>query len=106
MISTPAGVFDAMRKRFKEEKAKGIHARYQFNISGAAGGDWWIIVTGGTFEMGKGVLNAPDVTFVVSDRDWVRISNGKLNGTYAYFTGRLKISGSHGLAQKLDEMFP
>src|SRR5271156_3306014 len=32
--STPADVFESMRKGFKVAAAKGVHARYQFNLSG------------------------------------------------------------------------
>lgn len=103
---TPADVFDGMRKSFRADKAKDVHARYQFNISGPQGGDWWIIVNDGKCEMGKGSIETPDVTFAVSDKDWVAISNGKLGGTWAYMTGRLKIQGSQNVARKLDDMFP
>ena len=103
---TPADVFAGMGKSFRADKAQGVHARYQFNISGPEGGNWWIIVTDGKCEMGKGTIDSPDVTMAVSDADWVAISNGKLGGTWAYMTSRLKISGSQSIARKLDDMFP
>jgi len=34
------------------------------------------------------------------------MSNGKLKGTWAFVTGRLKVQGSQSLARKLDEIFP
>ena len=48
----------------------------------------------------------PNVTFVAKDKDWVAVSDGKLGGTWAYMTGRLKIRGDQGLARKLGEIFP
>jgi putative sterol carrier protein len=56
--------------------------------------------------MGKGKISGPNVTFVARDKDWVAVSNGKLGGTWAYMTGRLKIRGDQGLARKLGEIFP
>jgi putative sterol carrier protein len=103
---TPADVFDGMRKSFRSDKAQGVHARYQWNISGPDGGGWWIVVTDGKCEMGKGKIGNADVTFEVSDQDWVAISNGKLGGTWAYVSGRLKINGPQSIAKKLDAMFP
>jgi putative sterol carrier protein len=104
--STPQEVFDAMRSSFQPAKAKGVHARYQWDLSGPNGGQWWIDVNDGTYKMGKGRIDHPNVTFVAKDRDWVAISNDQLSGTWAYFTGRLKIRGDQALARKLGEIFP
>jgi putative sterol carrier protein len=104
--STPQQVFDGMRQSFQAQKAKGVHARYQWELSGPNGGQWWIDVNDGTYKMGKGKIDNPSVTFVTSDQNWVALSNGTLGGKWAYFTGRLKIRGSQSLARKLDEIFP
>ncbi|HEV3147553.1 MAG TPA: SCP2 sterol-binding domain-containing protein [Chthoniobacterales bacterium] len=104
--STPQEVFEGMRKSFRAEKAKGVHARYQWELSGPNGGEWWIDVNDGTFKMGTGKIDNPSVSFITSDKDWVALSNGTLGGKWAFFTGRLKIRGSQSLARKLDEIFP
>jgi putative sterol carrier protein len=104
--STPQEVFDGMRKSFRADKAKGVHARYQWELSGPNGGEWWIDVNDGTFKMGMGKIDNPSVTFITSDKNWVALSNGTLGGKWAFFTGRLKIRGSQSLARKLDEIFP
>jgi putative sterol carrier protein len=104
--STPQQVFDGMRQSFQGEKAKGVHARYQWELTGPNGGEWWIDVDDGKYKMGKGKISNPSVTFVAKDKDWVAVSNGKLGGTWAYMTGRLKIRGDQGLARKLGEIFP
>jgi len=104
--STPQQVFDGMRRSFQAQKAKGVHARYQWELSGPNGGEWWIDVNNGTYKMGKGKINNPSVTFITSDADWVAMSNGKLKGTWAFMTGRLKVRGSQAVARKLNEIFP
>ena len=104
--STPQEVFDSMRGSFRPGKAKGVHARYQWELSGPQGGEWWIDVNDGTYKMGKGKIDNPTVTFITSDKDWVAMSNGKLKGTWAYMTGRLKVRGPQSVARKLDEIFP
>jgi putative sterol carrier protein len=101
----PQDVFDGMRGSFHVEKAKGIQVRYQFDLSGPNGGEWWIDVHDGKFKMGRGKIDRPDVTFIASDKDWVALSNGTLGGTWAFLTGRLKIHGDQRLARKLDEIF-
>src|SRR5260370_37929442 len=104
--STPQQVLDGMRQSFQADKAKGVHARYQWELSGPNGGEWWIDVNDGTFKMGRGKIDNPSVTFITSDNDWVAMSNGQLKGTWAYLTGRLKVRGSQSIARKLYEIFP
>jgi putative sterol carrier protein len=104
--STPQQVFDAMRGSFQPAKAKGVHARYQWDLSGPNGGQWWIEVNDGTYKMGKGQIEHPNVSFIASDKDWVAICNDQLSGTWAYVSGRLKVRGDQGVARKLGEMFP
>jgi putative sterol carrier protein len=104
--STPQDVFDAMRGSFQPAKAKGVHARYQWDLSGPNGGQWWIDVNDGTYKMGKGQIDHPNVTFRASDKDWVAICQEQLSGTWAYLTGRLKVRGDQNVARKLGEMFP
>jgi len=106
MDSTPQEVFNAMRGNFQPAKAKGVHARYQWDLSGPQGGQWWIDVEDGKCKMGKGKIDNPNVTFVAKDKDWVAVSNHQMGGTWAYLTGRLKIRGDQGLARKLGEIFP
>ena len=95
--ATPQDVFDGMRRSFQADKAKGVHLKYQWQLSGPNGGDWWIEVN---------EIDNPDVTFITTDKNWVALSNGSLGGKWAFVTGRLKIHGSQAAARKLDEIFP
>ena len=104
--STPQQALNKRQDAFQADKAKGVHASYQWELSGPSGGDWWLIVNDGTYKMGKGKIDNPNVTFVASDEDWVAMSNKTLNVSWAYLTGRLKIQGSHGLVKELDKIFP
>lgn len=104
--STPQQIFDSMRSSFQPAKAKGVHARYQWDLSGPNGGQWWIDVEDGTYKMGKGTIPNPSVTFIAKDKDWVAICHDQLSGTWAYVSGRLKVRGDQGVARKLGEIFP
>ena len=104
--ATPQDVFDGMRRSFQADKAKGVHLKFQWQLSGPNGGEWWIEVNDGKFEMGRGKIDNPDVTFITTDKNWVALSNGTLGGKWAFFAGRLKIHGSQAAARKLDEIFP
>jgi putative sterol carrier protein len=102
----PQDVFDGMRQSFKPDKAKGVHARYQWLLSGPDGGEWWIEVNDGNYKMGRGKIPNPNVTFLASDKTWVALSNDTMSGTWATISGRLKVRGDKGLARKLGEIFP
>ena len=104
--STPQEVFDGMRKSFRADKAKGLKVRYQFNLNGPDGGDWFVDVNDGKFKIARGRVENPNVTVITSDKDWVALSNRDLGGTWAFMSGRLKIRGDRGLAKKLGEIFP
>src|SRR5207249_11254371 len=80
-IWTPQQLFDSMRDSFQANKAKGVHARYQWELSGSNGGEWWIDVYDGTYKMVKGKIDDPSVTFIPSDNGWVAISTGERCGT-------------------------
>src|SRR5438477_13149198 len=102
--STPQEVFNGMRQSFQADKAKGVHLRYQWDLSGPNGGQWWIEVNNGRYKMEDGQISNPDVTFVASDKTWVDISNGKLKGSWAVITGRLKVRCSKSAARIFDDI--
>src|ERR1043166_4763969 len=78
--TVPQQVFDGMRESFAANRAKGVYARFQFDLSGPNGGLWWIEVNDGKCKFGRGHIQNPGVTFLATDRDWVALSNGKLSG--------------------------
>ena len=103
--STPQQVFDGMRKSFRAEKAKGLRVRYQFNLSGPNGGDWFIDVNDGKFKMNRGGIDNPDVTFIASDKDWVALSNGKLKRDMGFSNWPFEDPRRSRARKKLNEIF-
>jgi hypothetical protein len=73
--STPQQALDKRQDAFQADEAKGVHASYQWELSGPNGGDWWLIVNNGTYKTGRGKIHNPNVTFAASDEDWVAMSN-------------------------------
>src|SRR5690606_12274938 len=59
------------------------------------------IVKDGTVTSVEGAAQQADVTVKVKDDDLVRMFDGKLNPMTAFMTGRLKVRGDIGLAQRL-----
>ena len=104
--TSPEEVFAQMQHSFRSDRARGQHLRYQFNFGDPQGGKYWIEIKDGAYTMGKGAIQHPDVTFICTGADWVRLSTGKLGGIQAFFTGRLRVIGNQFTAHKLDEIFP
>ena len=105
MAQTVKEFFDAIPSRFQSAKAAGMTATYQFDITGEGGGKWYAKIENGALTAGEGEAENPNITLTVSDKDWVDIVTGKLNGQMAFMTGKLKIKGDMSLAMKLQSLF-
>lgn len=100
-----AQIFPAMAQRLIPEKAEGVNAVIQFNLSGENGGMFWLKIANGKCEAGQGAADSPKMTLKASADDYHAIVSGTLNPTQAVFTGKVKIEGDMGLAMKLPTMF-
>ncbi len=59
------------------------------------------VIENGAVTAHEGTAPTADVTIKVADDDLVRLFEGKLNPMTAMFTGKLKVRGNVGLAQRL-----
>jgi putative sterol carrier protein len=100
-----AGVMQEMEGKFKPEKAVGIDATFQFDITGEGGGQWNAVINDGAATFNEGTADSPTVTITATDDDWIKIVNGQLNPQMAFMTGKIKVKGDLGLATKLGALF-
>lgn len=100
-----SGIFSAMAERFKPEKAEGVDAVIQFDLSGENGGQYWVKVGNGQCTTGEGQADNPKMTIKAAADDWYSIATGKLNAMQAFMGGKMKIQGDMGLAMKMQGMF-
>ena len=105
-MTTVAEIFEAMPTIFNSAAAAGMNKTFQWNITGEQAGIWAFKVHDGVCEPVPGGVEKPDVTFTISDKDWLAITEGKLDGMNAFMTGKLKVSGDMMLAMKLQNLFP
>ena len=103
--STPQQALDKRQDAFQADKAKGVHASYQWELSGPNGGHWWLIVNDGTYKTGSGEIYNPNVTFVASHQYWVAMSNKTLNVSWTYVTGRFNILGQPWVGKRIRQDF-
>ncbi len=105
-ISSCQEYFDTLNDRFVSDASKGLNAIYQFELSGDGGGTWHVVVADGSIEVCAGAHEAPSAVVTSKAPDFVRISNGEINGLRAVMTRKMKIAGNLVLARKMQHMFP
>jgi putative sterol carrier protein len=99
------GFFDGLSGEFKADKAAGLSAVYQFDITGDGGGQWHADIADGSCTVSQGEAPSPNITISAGDEDWLRMVNGNLNPQMAFMQGKLKVKGDMGLAMRLQSIF-
>jgi putative sterol carrier protein len=97
--------FEDLPKSFIPEKASGVSAVIQFNITGEGGGNWVLTIKDKKCTSSDGVSPTPTLVVSANAQDMKNIFSGKLDGTQAFMQGKLKIAGNMGLAMNLVSLF-
>ncbi|TMS03308.1 Peroxisomal multifunctional enzyme type 2 [Larimichthys crocea] len=101
-------VFAEIGRRIKDlgsELVKKVNAVFGWEITkdGKSAAQWTIDLKNGSGSLHKGPCSGKaDVTFTVSDEDFMEVVMGKLNPQKAFFSGKLKVRGNIMLSQKLE----
>ena len=103
---TVRAFFDTLPGKLDPEAAEGLDVVYQFDLSGADGGQYQLQIRNGACQVFEGNHPDPNVTLAMSGEDCLRVLNGQVSGTMIAMTGRLRISGEMGLALQLASLFP
>lgn len=98
--------FETLPRRFDADAAKGVTATFYFDLSDPDGGQHYAVVEDGALSVEAGTPDSPTVTFKMTGENFVKMTNGDLNGTMAYMTGKMKISGAIPMAMKMKNIFP
>ena len=105
-FSSVKEIFSGMPGVFNRDAAAGLDAVFQYNIEGADGGDWYVVIKDQTCTISTGVHANPSVTLRLADKDWIAMCNGELDGMSAFMSGKLKVTGNIMLAQRIASLFP
>lgn len=98
-------IFPEMVERLIPEKADGINAVIQFDLSGDNGGLYWVKVADGKAENGEGNIDNATMTLKAAADDWLAVSTGQMNAMQAFMSGKIKIQGDMSIAMKMQTMF-
>ena len=105
-MTTVNEVFSEIDTRLKADPAKvqDMNAEYKFDLSGDQSGEYHIVCKPGQVGAGTGAPENPNITISMAGNDFVDLATGKLDGTMAFMSGKLKIKGDMGLAMKLQKV--
>jgi putative sterol carrier protein len=105
-MATPAEQITALETRLRDnpEKVAGMSGVFQFDLSGETGGVWHVSLADGDGQVSEGPAENPGVTIAMAADDFVALTEGKLDGTMAFMSGKLKVKGDMGLAMKLQTL--
>lgn len=98
-------IMQGMKGSFKADKAAGINAVVQFNLTGDGGGSYFVTIKDGKFDYQSGTAPSPTMTLSATSQDYMDIATGKLNPMAAFSAGRLKIGGDMMFAMKFSSLF-
>jgi putative sterol carrier protein len=102
---TAKEIIEAMPGAFLPEKAKGLKATYQFQLTGEGGGNWVLEIANQQCQVKEGVAADPDATISLAAADYVALVKGELDAVGAFMRGKLKVKGNMGLAMKALDLF-
>ena len=97
--------FPAKLAKFPDQ-AKAIGGKFQLNITGDGGGEWFIDAseTGPSIKQGQG--EAADLTITLAVEDFIKLQeNPQAAGMQLFFAGKLKLVGNQMLGMKLGKLF-
>ncbi len=98
--------FELLPGKLDAVAAEDVDAVYQFDLSGAQGGQYVLIIRQGVCQVAEGTHDDPHVTLAMAGEDCIKVLNGQLSGPAAAMSGRIRIGGDIGLALQLKALFP
>lgn len=85
-------------------KNKGVNGVFQFDISGDEPMAFYFKLDDGAPTVAEGTADSSSITISMASSDFKDMVDGKLNGTMAFMSGKLRIKGDMSLAMKLESI--
>jgi putative sterol carrier protein len=98
-------ISQGMVESFLPDKAEGVNAIIQFDLTGDNGGQFYLEIKDGAVEAHDGTSEDAKMTLTASLEDYYAVTMGQMNPMNAFMQGKLKVKGDMGLAMKMQTMF-
>lgn len=98
-------ISQGMVEGFLPDKAEGVNAIIQFDLTGDNGGQFYLEINDGAIEAKDGVSEDAKMTLTSSLDDYYAVIMGQMNPMNAFMQGKIKVKGDMGLAMKMQGMF-
>lgn len=95
-----------MAAKFKADQAKGWDRTLQIQVTGTGGGTWHFIIKNQKCEIKDGELATANMKVTTDAATWKAMSEGKMSGTSAFMSGKLKVQGPMADLIKTGKVFP
>jgi branched-chain amino acid transport system ATP-binding protein len=107
MTVTPTEFMAQLDSHLKAEPARtsGLTAVIEFDISGDTGGKWWVDAKDGSGAVSREAPGDSDLTISMTDEVLVAMATGELDGTQAYFDGKMKVDGDQSKLMYMAPLF-
>lgn len=102
---TMRDMITGMAMVFNPDEAGDLQAVIQFDVSGDEPGQYYLRIAEGTCAAFEGVHPEPTLAIHTPSEVWLRISQGKLDGTTAMMEGLYSVEGNLGLLIRFDKLF-
>ena len=98
-------IFEKMPDVFIPDRAKGVNATIQIELSGEGASTWLVKIDNGTLETAEGKTEMPTLKLIMAASDYVDLIHGRANPIGLFAAGKVKLEGDMGLALKFQQMF-
>jgi putative sterol carrier protein len=99
-------IFTRMPDAFLAEKAAGVTATMQYDVTTDDGvKSWTVVVDNGTCTTSEGAADDPRLTLQLSLIDFVRLIFGQVEGPQLFMGGKLKLKGDMMFAMQMQTYF-
>lgn len=98
-------LMDRLPDFFVPERAAGIKASVQFDLTGEQGGQWLVNIENAACRVSKAKNDSADLIFQAASQDVLDIFYNRLNPMSAFMQGKLRLKGNFNLALKLFNLF-
>jgi putative sterol carrier protein len=94
-----------MPDEFKADQAGDFDATIQFDLSGDAGGMWYVVIAEGNAAVEEGAADEPAATIRMDADDFVSMMTGELDPMNAFMMGKVKVEGDLNTVMKFQTLF-